>query len=60
MCGGIFDLFRAPQVTMTWGLHERLWTVKYVNVRGLFGISLYSLELAGPSPEVDPSRPRSS
>lgn len=46
--------FRVPQVTMPWGLHERLWAVKYVIFLGLFGLSLYSLELAERFAEVEP------
>ena len=29
-----------------WGLHERLWPIKYMIFLGLFGVSLYSLCLA--------------
>jgi NosR/NirI family nitrous oxide reductase transcriptional regulator len=43
-----------PQVTLPWGLHERLWAVKYILFLGLFGLSLYSLELAERFAEVEP------
>ena len=43
-----------PQVTLPWGLHERLWAVKYIIFLGLFGLSLYSLELAERFAEVEP------
>ncbi|KHQ50079.1 NosR/NirI family protein [Mameliella alba] len=43
-----------PQVTLPWGLHERLWALKYVIFLGLFGLSLYSLELAERFAEVEP------
>ena len=46
--------FRVPQVTLPWGLHERLWAVKYIIFLGLFGLSLYSLELAERFAEVEP------
>ncbi|MFW2545370.1 4Fe-4S binding protein [Primorskyibacter sp. 2E107] len=46
--------FRVPQVTLPWGLHERLWAVKYILFLGLFGMSLYSLELAERFAEVEP------
>ncbi len=43
-----------PQVTLPWGLHERLWALKYIIFIGLFGLSLYSLELAERFAEVEP------
>ncbi len=43
-----------PQVRLPWGLHERLWAVKYIIFLGLFGVSLYSLELAERFAEVEP------
>ncbi|WP_020040119.1 NosR/NirI family protein [Salipiger mucosus] len=46
--------FGVPQVTLPWGLHERLWAVKYIIFLGLFGLSLYSLELAERFAEVEP------
>ena len=45
---------KVPQVTLPWGLHERLWPIKYVIFLGLFGISLYSLDLAEHYAEVEP------
>ncbi|WP_078709713.1 NosR/NirI family protein [Consotaella salsifontis] len=45
---------KVPQVTLPWGLHERLWPVKYVIFLGLFGLSLYSLALAEHYAEVEP------
>ena len=47
-------LTRIPQITVPWGLHERLWPLKYMIFLGLFGISLYSLELAEQYSEVEP------
>lgn len=47
-------LARIPQWTVPWGLHERLWPVKYVLFLGLFGLSLYSLELAERAAEIEP------
>lgn len=43
-----------PQVKLPWGLHERLWAVKYILFLGLFGTSLYSLSLAEHLAEVEP------
>ena len=45
---------KVPQVTVPWGLHERLWPIKYVIFLGLFGVSLYSLALGERLSEVEP------
>ncbi len=42
------------QVTLPWGLHERLWPLKYMVFLGLFGVSLYSLSLGERLAEVEP------
>ncbi|MCP4329701.1 MAG: 4Fe-4S binding protein [Alphaproteobacteria bacterium] len=42
----VAKLARVPQLALPWGLHERLWPVKYVVFLGLFGLSLGSLDLA--------------
>lgn len=43
-----------PQWTLPWGLHERLWPVKYMIFLGLFGASLMSIEQAEHLAEVEP------
>ncbi|MGJ8561657.1 MAG: 4Fe-4S binding protein [Litorimonas sp.] len=43
-----------PQWTLPWGLHERLWPIKYMIFLGLFGVSLYSIEQAEHLAEVEP------
>jgi NosR/NirI family nitrous oxide reductase transcriptional regulator len=43
-----------PQWTLPWGLHERLWPIKYMIFLGLFGISLMSIEQAEHLAEVEP------
>jgi len=43
-----------PQWTLPWGLHERLWPVKYMIFLGLFGVSLMSIEQAERLAEVEP------
>ncbi|MFV0301979.1 MAG: 4Fe-4S binding protein [Paracoccus sp. (in: a-proteobacteria)] len=43
-----------PQWTLPWGLHERLWPVKYMIFLGLFGVSLVSIEQAEHLAEVEP------
>ncbi|MBD1546967.1 regulatory protein NosR [Labrenzia aggregata] len=50
----IAKLCRIPQFEVPWGLHERLWPVKYMIFLALFGVSLYSLDLAEHYAEVEP------
>ncbi|MCB4825063.1 NosR/NirI family protein [Roseicella aerolata] len=45
---------KVPQITPPWGLHERLWPIKYVVFLGLFGVSLHSVALAEQLAEVEP------
>ncbi len=45
---------KVPQVKLPWGLHERLWPIKYMIFLGLFGLSLYSVALAELFSEVEP------
>ncbi len=46
--------FGVPQVKVPWGLHERLWPIKYILFLVLFGVSLGSLALAERLAEVEP------
>lgn len=45
---------KVPQWTLPWGLHERLWPVKYMIFLGLFGLSMVSMPLAETYAEVEP------
>ncbi|MCF3973551.1 NosR/NirI family protein [Paracoccus salsus] len=45
---------KVPQWTLPWGLHERLWPVKYMIFLGLFGVSLASIPMAEKLAEVEP------
>jgi NosR/NirI family nitrous oxide reductase transcriptional regulator len=45
---------KVPQITVPWGVHERLWPIKYIIFLGLFGLSLYSVSLAEQLAEVEP------
>ena len=45
---------RIPQWRLPWGLHERLWPLKYMIFLVLFGVSLHSLALAEQMAEVEP------
>ncbi len=46
--------FKVPQLTLPWGLHERLWALKYIIFLVLFGFSLHSLGWAERLAEVEP------
>jgi NosR/NirI family nitrous oxide reductase transcriptional regulator len=45
---------RIPQPPLPWGLHERLWPLKYLIFLVLFGFSLHSLGWAERLAEVEP------
>lgn len=45
---------KVPQVKIPWGLHERLWPIKYIIFLGLFGMSFYSMAYAEVLAEVEP------
>lgn len=47
-------LFRVPQVHVPFGLHERLWPIKYVIFLVLFALSLNSMTDAFVAAEVEP------
>lgn len=46
--------FKVPQITLPWGLHERLWSLKYLIFLVLFGFSLHSLGWAERLAEIEP------
>jgi NosR/NirI family nitrous oxide reductase transcriptional regulator len=46
--------FKVPQWTLPWGLHERLWPIKYMIFLGLFAVTLASIERAEQLAEVEP------
>jgi NosR/NirI family transcriptional regulator, nitrous oxide reductase regulator len=45
---------RVPQIRVPFGLHQRLWPIKYMIFMVLFGLSLYSLAMAEKAAEVEP------
>lgn len=45
---------KIPQWELPWGLHERLWPIKYMIFLGLFGVSLVSIPQAEHLAEVEP------
>ncbi|CAM5221348.1 NosR/NirI family transcriptional regulator, nitrous oxide reductase regulator OS=Bosea thiooxidans OX=53254 GN=SAMN05660750_05061 PE=4 SV=1 [Bosea thiooxidans] len=54
LTNNIAQWLKVPQIKVPWGLHERLWPIKYVIFLGLFGLSLYSVALAEVVAEVEP------
>ncbi|MCF1449323.1 regulatory protein NosR [Agrobacterium vitis] len=54
LTNNVAQWLKVPQVRLPWGLHERLWPIKYVIFLGLFGLSFYSLALAEMFSEVEP------
>ncbi|SOD99541.1 NosR/NirI family protein [Caenispirillum bisanense] len=42
------------QISVPWGLHERLWPIKYIVFLALFGLALYDLAFAEKMAEVEP------
>jgi NosR/NirI family nitrous oxide reductase transcriptional regulator len=54
LLNGVAKWIKVPQITLPWGLHERLWPLKYLIFMGLFGISLHSLSIAERLAEIEP------
>ncbi len=50
----IAKALKIPQIKVPWGLHERLWAIKYIIFLALFAVSLGSLALAEVFAEVEP------
>jgi NosR/NirI family nitrous oxide reductase transcriptional regulator len=54
LLNNIAQALKVPQLRLPWGLHERLWPIKYMIFLGLFGLSLYSTAFAEQLAEVEP------
>jgi NosR/NirI family nitrous oxide reductase transcriptional regulator len=54
LLNNIAQAVKVPQYRLPWGLHERLWPIKYIIFLGLFGMSLYSTAFAEQLAEVEP------
>ena len=54
LLNNIAQAVKMPQYRVPWGLHERLWPIKYIIFLGLFGMSLYSTAFAEQLSEVEP------
>jgi transcriptional regulator of nitric oxide reductase/ferredoxin len=50
----IAQRFRVPQLRLPFGLHERLWPIKYIVFLGLFAVSLNAIDVAQIGAEVEP------
>ena len=46
--------FAVPQFALPWGLHERLWPIKYILFLGLFAVSLTDIAMAMRCAEAEP------
>ena len=47
-------MLRVPQLKIPFGVHQRLWPIKYIVFLILFGLSLYYLALSEEAAEVEP------
>ena len=54
LLNNIAKALKVPQFNVPWGLHERLWPVKYIVFLGLFGLSIYSTAAAEHFAEIEP------
>lgn len=54
LLSNIAKRLKVPQIKLPWGLHERLWPIKYIIFLGLFGLSFYSISYAEMAAEVEP------
>ncbi|WP_162914784.1 4Fe-4S binding protein [Desertibaculum subflavum] len=54
LTNNVAQWLKVPQIKVPWGLHERLWPIKYIIFLGLFGLSLYSVAAAEVMAEVEP------
>ena len=50
----IAKALHVPQIGVPFGLHQRLWPIKYIIFLVLFGLSLYSLSLGEEAAEIEP------
>ena len=50
----IAKALKVPQLKIPWGVHQRLWPIKYIIFLALFGVSLGSLAFAETLAEVEP------
>ena len=54
LTNNVAQWLKVPQITVPFGLHERLWPIKYIIFLGLFGLSFYSMAMAEVAAEIEP------
>lgn len=54
LLAAIAQKLKVPQIRLPWGLHERLWPIKYIIFLLLLGASLHSVAMAEQLAEVEP------
>ena len=54
LLNNLAKLLRIPQIAVPFGVHQRLWPIKYIIFLVLFGLSLYSLSFSEQASEVEP------
>ena len=54
LTNNIAQWLKVPQIKVPFGLHERLWPIKYIIFLGLFGLSFHSMAMAEIAAEVEP------
>jgi transcriptional regulator of nitric oxide reductase len=54
LLNGVARRFHIPQFRVPFGLHERLWPIKYIVFLGLFAVSLNAIDIAHAGAEVEP------
>ncbi|SDT57116.1 NosR/NirI family protein [Bradyrhizobium canariense] len=54
LLNAIAKLVKVPQISVPFGLHQRLWPIKYIVFLALFAFSLYDLSFAEEAAEVEP------
>ena len=60
LLSNVAQWLKVPQVKVAWGLHERLWPIKYILFLGLFGSRSTRSRSPKPWPKSSPSRRQSS
>ena len=54
LTNNVAQWLKVPQIKVPFGLHERLWPIKYIIFLGLFGLSFYSMKMAEIAAEIEP------
>ena len=54
LLAAVAQKLRVPQIRVPWGLHERLWPIKYIVFLLLLGASMHSVAMAERFAEIEP------